>query len=226
MAHDQGRGSAAAGGTGGVPDGDGRDATDFDVLLNHELAHRIKNLFAVVASLVHQSARGRPEAAAFADDLQARLAALARAHDFVRPQHASGARSLQAMLGDLLSPYPGDDGRIVVAGDDLAVTAEAATPLALAVHELATNAVKYGALADGSGALAVTVAADDEAVRITWAETGGPAAGAPVTRGFGTSLIDLAIARQLRGTISRSWHPGLVAEISVPRDKVQAQSQA
>ena len=185
-------------------------------IVAQELSHRIKNIFAVISGLISFAARQRPEAAAVADDLRGRIAALGRAHDFVRP-HSRLSRptvrqdSLHGLLGELFAPYLRDNGGISISGADVTVDDRAATPLALLFHELATNAVKYGALSNGVGQVAVTVTRTDDTVTLEWIETDGPAAVPHNANGFGSQLIELSAMRQLGGTVTRDWRPGGLA---------------
>ncbi len=193
-------------------------------ILSRELSHRIKNIFAVIAGLIGLSARRAPEHKAFAAQLQARIAALGRAHELVRP-HSDlsrpqvAAESLLAVFRDILSPYPAmAEGRLAVTGEDLRIDDRAATPVALLVHELATNAVKYGALSSDSGTVDLTTRREGDWAEIAWVERGGPAvAGEPRQTGFGTRLIELTTVTQLGGTLEREWNPeGLRARVRVP----------
>ena len=193
-------------------------------ILSRELSHRIKNIFAVIGGLVGLSARRRPEAKDFAAELQARIGALARAHEFVRP-HSEESRPVQPpctlrnMLVDLLGAYPAlDDGRIAIVGDDVELDDRGATPMALVFHELATNAMKYGALAVPDGRIEIAVKPGVDKVAIRWTEAGGPAvAEIPAREGFGTKLAELSIRQQLGGRIDRDWRQeGLCVEIEVP----------
>jgi PAS domain S-box-containing protein len=193
-------------------------------LLSRELSHRIKNIFAVVGGLIGLSARRQPEHRAFAADLQARIAALGRAHEFVRPHSERSrpqivAESLLAVIRDILSPYPAmADHRITVSGDDLRIDDRAATPIALLVHELATNAVKYGALGSDTGTIALTVTREGDECLLTWTERGGPAlSGDPERSGFGTQLTELSVVSQLGGSLERNWdRDGLEVAVRVP----------
>jgi len=195
-------------------------------IISQELAHRIKNIFAVIAGLIQFTARNRPEFAPIATDLRQRVTALGRAHDFVRPHSAQSrpsARqdSLTGLLADLFEPYQQGDGlRIAIEGEDMLVDDRSATPLALLFHELATNATKYGALSAQDGSITVGIGHDDGTVTITWREHGGPPAMEPATgmTGFGSQLIELSAVRQLGGTVTRDWRPdGLTVAIRVPR---------
>ena len=188
-------------------------------LLARELSHRIKNIFAVVSSLVSIRSRGKPEVQEFADDLTQTIGALGRAHDYVRPLEGRKGVSLHGLLRDLLAPYhDASDSRITISGDDKPIGARAATPLALVVHELATNSAKYGALSDGDGTVSVTIepVGDGDRLSIVWQEDSGvemPDAG---PEGFGSRLVKLAVEGQLDGRIERTFAArGLRAELVV-----------
>ncbi|GAA3694431.1 hypothetical protein GCM10022268_01530 [Sphingomonas cynarae] len=195
-------------------------------IISQELAHRIKNIFAVIAGLIQFTARNRPEFAPIATDLRQRITALGRAHDFVRPHSAQSrpsARqdSLAGLLADLFEPYQQGDGlRIVTEGADMLIDDRSATPLALLFHELATNATKYGALSAQDGQVTVRIDQDGDDVTLCWTETGGPAVTEPASgmSGFGSQLIELSAVRQLGGRVTREWRPeGLDVAIRVPR---------
>lgn len=189
-------------------------------ILTRELAHRIKNIFAVIGGLIGLSARQDSSQKEFARELQERVAALGRAHEFVRPHSSHSAPEdlpelLHGVLRAILSPYPAlAEGRITVAGDDIAIDDRGATPMALLIHELATNASKYGALSVPNGLVRVSTRAAEEVLELRWEESGGPIIeGPPEHTGFGTKLSELSIVQQLGGTIQRDWHPEGVAVI-------------
>ena len=211
---------------------DAKRAAAQNEVLSRELSHRIKNIFAVINGLIGLSARRHPQAGEFAATLQKRLAALGRAHEFVRPHSEQsrpqfGESTLQAMLRDLLAPYPAlDQGRIIFEGDDVRIDDAGATSIALIFHELATNAAKYGALSSIEGKVVIAIVLDDNAVAIDWIESGSePIAGPPDHAGFGTKLTDLSV-RQLGGTIERDWlRSGLTVRIGLSADQlVQAET--
>ncbi len=192
-------------------------------ILSRELSHRIKNIFAVVNGLIGLTARQFKNMKPLAVELQGRIGALGRAHDYVRPHsdHSSphpGPRSLTILLRQILSPYPAlDHGRLVITGADLAVDDRGATPIGLVIHELATNSAKYGALSAPEGRVDVTTTVDDGIVRIVWQESGGPRIDHEPTRfGFGSRLSDISITEQLGGKLTRTWAPeGLRVEMEV-----------
>lgn len=203
-------------------------AAEHNELLNRELSHRIKNIFAVISGLVSFTGRQLPELRPFLNELLGRIAALGRAHEFARPHspHSApdfGESHLQGLLAELLEPYRSDDAdRVAITGDDVAIDDRGATPIALVVHELATNAAKYGSLSAPEGKVTIDIARDGDALTIVWTESGGPAiAAAPTRTGFGTHLAELSVGRQLGGSISRDWRAeGLQATIRLDVSRV------
>lgn len=193
-------------------------------LLARELSHRIKNIFAVISSLVALRVRQHPDAGPFADDLSETIAALGRAHDYVRPLGGRHGDRLVGLLRDLLRPY--DEAgceRVTFAGDDCPLGERAATPLALVFHELATNSAKYGSLSTREGQVRITTTLDRTAgtMRIDWLEQGGPPPATDADEGFGSRLIKLAVEGQLRGSIKRHWlESGVAAQVIVPLDAI------
>ena len=162
-----------------------------------------------------------------ASDLTGRLTALGRAHDLVRPLPSNEGNA--ALLGDLLSVLlaPYDDpgrfaGRIRVAVPRMGVGEKTATALAMVVHELATNAVKYGALSVEAGTLDVSSTGNEHDIFLVWAETGGPPVDhAPELKGFGSKLLSRSVSQQLDGELSYGWQPsGLVLTLRLRRDRL------
>lgn len=194
-----------------------------EVLLSRELSHRIKNIFSVISGLVALSARRFPEAAGFSRDLRDRIVSLGRAHDFVRPHAAAGQGArltqLSELLTELLKPYATEDpDRFRSTGDEATIDDQAATPLALIFHELATNAAKYGGFSKPEGRVTVTCKRTRRDLIVQWAETGGPKIkGAATTEGFGSTLSKLSVETQLGGKLSRDWRPeGLTVTLELP----------
>ncbi|MCO6387317.1 PAS domain-containing sensor histidine kinase [Aliihoeflea sp. 40Bstr573] len=193
-------------------------------VIAQELSHRIKNIFSVLGSIVSLTARSRPEAQGFAEELRARILALGTAHEFVRPRALEGSgetyASLHGLLRALLAPYDDDGRHVTISGPDLPIAEGAATPLALVFHELGTNAAKYGGLSGAGSRVDITTAAVGENYRVTWKERVADAASASregLEGGFGSRLIELSIRGQMAGTIERVFEPdGLRVEISFP----------
>jgi PAS domain S-box-containing protein len=195
-------------------------------LLAREVDHRAKNLLAVVQSVVQLTQAGD------ADELKVgiigRIQALARAHNLLADARWDGAQ-----LGDLvreeLAPYlDGSSGRASVSGPAVLLRPAAAQSLAMVLHELATNAVKYGALASPSGMLEVEWTRTPEWLELSWGERGGPAIKRPGKNGFGTKIIRASVERQLHGTLDQVWRPeGLSCTIRIKAsDAIGAADQA
>jgi two-component sensor histidine kinase/CheY-like chemotaxis protein len=189
-----------------------KQAEEAHELLAGEMSHRVKNLLAIASSLTTITSRSAASAAAMAQDLTGRLSALGRAHDLVRPTIGNPGNA--ALVGDLitvlLAPY--DDlaapqGRVRVSVPRIAVGESAATNLALILHELATNSVKYGALSIATGTLDVTCTVRENDVALVWTERGGPPVEEPAQTGFGSKLIT-RIASRLGGSFGCDWSTG------------------
>lgn len=212
---------------------DTKRAAEEREVVAQELSHRIKNIFSVMTGIISLSARSHPALKPFADQLRQRIAAMGRAHDFVRP-HGNAPRpvmdrsSLRALVGELVLPFQSTDGeRIVFQGDDARIDDAAATPVALLVHELATNAAKYGALVSPEGRVVITGTEKDGVYTMTWTETGGPEIIAePRTAGFGSRLIALSVEGQFGGRLERRWRrEGLEVTLTVPVDALNRSSR-
>jgi two-component sensor histidine kinase len=206
-----------------------KQAEEGHELLAGEMSHRVKNLLAIALALTNISSRSTSTAIEMARELTGRLAALGRAHDLVRP--LPGGQGKAALLGDvisiLLSPY--DDmgafaGRIRVAVPRMGVGEVAATSIALAFHELATNSLKYGALSAEAGTLDISGTTEDGMVTVLWTERGGPPiAQSERSPGYGSKLLDRSISIQLGGTITYDWSgDGLAVQLAMSAEKLAA----
>jgi PAS domain S-box-containing protein len=192
-----------------------REAEARERLLVQEVDHRAKNLLAVVQSVV-QLTRGA-DIAEFKEAVTGRIQSLARTHGLLAAGRWEGA-DLKQLVIDELAPYArGDDGRTAVSGPAFRLKPSAAQALALVMHELATNAAKYGALSAPAGKIEVLWRAQGESLRLTWRETGGPSVAPPTRRGFGSTVLLNSVERQLRGRVSLDWRvEGLVCGIELP----------
>ena len=184
-----------------------------------ELSHRVKNMLAMVQSIGSQTVRQSGSLGEFKTAFEGRLHALGRAHDLLVAEDWSRAE-LDQLIRRTLEPY-GLDERIMITGPSLNLTPEAGVAMAMVLNELATNAVKYGALSNQSGRLEVTWQLDGSAsgqwVHLQWIETGGPAVTPPSRLGFGSSLIERSITHQLEGTATPEFRAeGLYYEIAFP----------
>jgi two-component sensor histidine kinase len=202
-----------------------KQAEEAHELLAGEMSHRVKNLLAIASSLTSITSRSATCAESMAQDLTARLSALGRAHDLVRP--TKGSKKQAALLGDLISillaPYDNMGaftGRVRVSVPRMAAGENAATNLALILHELATNSMKYGALSVEAGTLDVTGTIQENDVTLVWTERGGPLVEDPAESGFGSKLI-ARIASQLGGSLSREWSTGgVIANLEIKKDRL------
>lgn len=189
-------------------------------MLAMEVDHRSKNLLAVVQSVVQLTRADTIED--FIAAVSGRIEALARSHSLLAASRWHGAE-LTAMVEEELAPFLRADAvRVVVEGAPLRLRPDAAQTLALVLHELATNAAKYGSLSTEGGTLKVQWRVDAESpqgaeLRLTWIESGGPPVAAPTARGFGSTLIKAGVERQLRGQLVKDWRPeGLVCDVRAP----------
>jgi two-component sensor histidine kinase len=207
-----------------------KQAEEGNELLAGEMSHRVKNLLAIASGLTAITSRSAKTTADMAQELTHRLTALGRAHDLIRP--LPGHEGKAALLGDLLSVLlaPYDDmgafsGRVRVAVPRMGVGERAATTLALVLHELATNSLKYGALSSATGTLDVSCASSqDSEVVITWTERGGPAVVGPGGNdGYGSKLINRSMSSGLGGSISCDWATeGIVVTLCIGKDRLAA----
>ncbi|BDA84640.1 hypothetical protein Sa4125_21820 [Aureimonas sp. SA4125] len=199
-------------------------------LLAGEMSHRVKNLLAIASGLTAITSRSTNTTDDMARELTLRLTALGRAHDLVRPVPGQ-TETASVLLGDLLTVLlaPYDDlgafsGRIRVSVPRMRVGESATTILALVVHELATNSLKYGALSVDAGILDVSCSAHDEAVTVIWSESGGPTVKPPTgPGGYGRKLIERSVTGQLRGSIRYDWaEEGVIVTLKVNPDRLTA----
>ncbi|WBU30860.1 GAF domain-containing protein [Rhodopseudomonas palustris] len=183
-------------------------------VLNEELNHRVKNILALIKSLVNQPAGEGKSLEEFASALRGRIMALSFAHDQVVRSDGGGA--LLDLIQAELSPYPAS--QITLEGPDAGVDARAYSVLALVLHELATNAAKYGALSRSSGRLKVAwTLGDDGRCDIEWTESCGPPVRPPTRQGFGTVLLSRSIPFDLGGWSEVDYLPGgVVARLGIP----------
>jgi PAS domain S-box-containing protein len=180
-------------------------------ILIDELNHRVKNTLATVQSLAAQTAHGAPSQKAFQQAFEGRLIALGKAHDQLTLRHWENA-DLRAILGAITAPYrTHSEDQIVLVGEGVTLPPRAALTLAMAFHELATNAAKYGALSVPSGKVEIRWDATlgqlgtPSRLQIGWHEQGGPPVHAPSRRGFGTKFIESSISFELGGTAKMSF---------------------
>ena len=193
------------------------EARDRADLLARELNHRVKNLFAVIIAIVKMSGRDNPEAKPLLDSITDRIRALLIAHEVTQGALDKPVASLRSLIETTLAPYRSDQELAGLEGPEIMLAAAKVTPLGLVLHELTTNAVKYGAWRNG-GELAVTWRLEDGMVHIDWQETGIERASEERKEGFGSMLMTSA-ARQLHGTIDRHFEDDRVSvSIAFPQE--------
>ena len=186
-------------------------------LLVHELNHRVKNTLAIVQSLAHQTFGGADEEALAA--FEGRLETLSAAHNLLTRERWE-APDLGAVIRETVGALDGGAARFEIDGPAVRIDPKAAVTIAMALHELCTNATKYGALSRPKGMVSIHWQVSDATpprLHLTWAERGGPPVRAPDTRGFGTRMIERALAAELHGTATLDFAPhGLVCTIDAP----------
>lgn len=170
-----------------------------DLLVN-ELNHRVKNTLSSLQSMISQTMRFSPTKEAANKSLEGRVIALARTHDLLTESNWSGS-SARAVIRNALAPYSMRPNSIQMSGPDTMLTPNVALSLAMVLNELATNAVKYGALSTDSGAVDVRWLTDGGRLHLTWQESGGPAVIAPSVRGFGSRLIEQSVSGDLQARL-------------------------
>ncbi len=201
-----------------------RDRAD---LLARELNHRVKNLFAVILAIVRMSGRGSEAAAPVVDNIASRIHALLDAHEATQGHdrdNPGGGADMALLIGKVLAPYKNDNHSAEITGEAVALSEKQATPVGLVLHELATNAVKYGAWSVDSGRIDIGWTLEDDAsqemITLCWRES-APCIAEPDgegREGFGTLLMRSS-ARQLGGTIERRFEPGcMIMEMRFPKE--------
>jgi PAS domain S-box-containing protein len=190
-----------------------KKAEEHQRLLINELNHRVKNTLAVVQGLAQQSFKGHHVPPHVQRAFDGRLSALSAAHNILTERNWEAA-SLTKIVEDTISPHRVRAERIVAEGPDLSIPPKTAVSLALALHELATNAAKYGALSVAAGRIEIRWRHEDGRLRLVWRESGGPEVEPPATRGFGTRMIERGLAADLGGAVKIDFRPeGVVCTI-------------
>jgi PAS domain S-box-containing protein len=201
---------------------DKKRAEEQQRLLLHELNHRVKNTLAVVQGLAHQTFRTSAVPMDLRKSFEGRLGALAAAHNLLM-QQTWDPTPIKGAAEAALRPFQTIDGRISVDGPELLVPPAATISLTLVLHELATNAAKYGALSDNSGTVDVTWAVDMETLTLVWRERGGPPVVKPDKSGFGTKLLERVVAGDFGGQFSIAFDVGgVLATITMPLARITA----
>jgi two-component sensor histidine kinase len=199
-------------------------------LLVQELNHRVKNLFAMTSGMIAMTARTAETPKQMAAALRGRIDALARAHELIRPAITGSdptdeETTVEKIVEAILAPHVNQDAPspIALEGPPVRIGPKAATILTLVLHELATNALKYGALSVPEGRLRIAWIRG-VMLTLTWQEENGPVVqGVPSTEGFGSKLVHRSVTDQLGGAIAYDWRPkGLQVRIDLPLNQLEA----
>jgi PAS domain S-box-containing protein len=190
---------------------DQRRAEEHQQLLIHELNHRVKNTLSIVQALAMQSFNDQTEPAVARETFDARLNALSAAHNLLTMESWESAGLLETIEASVAATAGANASRVSIRGPNILLGPQTAVSLAMAIHELCTNAIKYGALSNETGTVKVrwttSVTADDLVeVAIGWTEQGGPPVVAPTRRGFGTRLIERGLSAELRSQVTLEFH--------------------
>jgi len=192
-------------------------------LLINELNHRVKNTLATVQSIVSQTLRNAATTGDAKEALESRLLALSRAHDILTRESWEGAQ-LSDVVAQAVAPYSSHgESRLHLAGPDVRLSPRKALALAMALQELATNAVKYGALSNSAGEIRIMWSIDRQPtpprLQLCWEEKGGPPVVAPQRRGFGSRLIERSLAQDLDGEVRIEFAPtGIMCRVDAPAE--------
>jgi PAS domain S-box-containing protein len=193
------------------------------IVMIDELNHRVKNTLSTVQSIVWQALRKASDPEVIRDSIESRLFALSRSHDLLTRENWESAGLLD-LLKEAMEPFVVAGGRaerIVIAGNNIRISPKAALALGIAFHELATNAVKYGAFSNEAGSIRIAwkiePMPEDNRLVLHWHEKDGPPVTPPSRKGFGSQVIERGLALELDGTVHLDYRAdGLVCTINVP----------
>lgn len=203
-----------------------RRAEEHQRLLLNELNHRVKNTLAIVQSLAQQSFKGgavpHEPIAAF----EGRLGALSAAHDLLTQSNWEAA-SIRSIISAALLPFQCSESSVAMVGPDVLLPPQTSVSLALAIHELATNAAKYGALSLPTGRVNIRWEIVEDRLRWEWTECGGPPVSLPKNRGFGTRMIERALAAELSGDVKIEFLPtGVACLLDAPLPRLDGSARS
>ena len=192
-------------------------------MLIDELNHRVKNTLATVQSIVTQALRNSADPKVVREAIETRIAALSRSHDLLGREKWDGA-GLRDLIDEALAPFKGAlemADRFTITGDNIRLSPKATLALGIAFNELATNAVKYGALSNDAGTISINwtleTKPDGRRLCLSWREKNGPRVTPPERKGFGSRVIEQGLTHELEGKIKLDFLPeGIVCTIDVP----------
>jgi two-component sensor histidine kinase len=192
-------------------------------MLIDELNHRVKNTLSTVQSIASQALRNSSDPEQIRESIESRLFALSRSHDLLTREDWIGA-GLHDLIKDALEPFGVNGGRVsrlIVTGENVRMSPKATLALGIAFHELATNAVKYGAFSNDAGSIQISWATKSaptgDRLILHWREKGGPPVTPPSRKGFGSQVIERGLAHELEGTVQLDYPPeGVSCTINIP----------
>jgi PAS domain S-box-containing protein len=191
-------------------------AEEHQRLLIDELNHRAKNMLAIVQGIAQQTLKGQGVLPEVRQTFEGRLGALAAAHTLLTSQSWETTQVRQVIAGTVAAVFPAAE-RVEIKGPAVSLAPKTAVSLAMAVHELATNALKYGGLSVPEGTVEVRWHAENARLKLVWRERGGPRVSPPERRGFGTRMIERGLAAELGGEVKIDFRPqGIVCTVDAP----------
>jgi two-component sensor histidine kinase len=199
-------------------------AAKLQTVLIGELHHRVKNMLAIASAIASQSLRGATSTEAAEKTIASRLAALGVSHDLLIRESWTGAGCRSLIENAILAFQTEGLKQFTITGDNIAISSGPAVALSMVIHELSTNALKYGALSVPEGRVSIVWAVDLEAERfkLEWRESGGPPVIQPKTKSFGSRFIEQALPGQLQGEARLIFDPsGLVCDVNIPISSLQ-----
>jgi two-component sensor histidine kinase len=180
-----------------------KQAEEHQRLLLDELDHRVKNTLATVQAITSQTLRTARDLPTARESIERRIHSMARAHDLLTSRDWKGANLTDVVARALEAFTP---AQVSISGEPVDLSPRHTLALSLALHELATNATKYGALSCPGGRVNMTWAVKDGRLRLNWEESGGPSVASPTQKGFGTRLLEALLARELGGTMKLNYN--------------------
>jgi PAS domain S-box-containing protein len=202
-----------------------RKAEETQRMLTGELSHRVKNMLATVQAIASQTLRHNKDPAQFVTSFGGRIQSMSRMHSMLSNSEWQGA-DLRDIIRDQLFLGPIDNTRVTAWGPAVRLEPQIAPQVAMMLHELGTNSIKYGALSNAEGVVTINWAVNDDMLRLRWAERGGPPLQAPVRRGFGTKLIEQSAKSGGGGAHMSMEADGVQWEISLPLPRADAETES
>lgn len=199
-------------------------AAKLQAVLIGELHHRVKNMLAIASAIASQSLREAPSLDAAAKTIASRLSALGVSHDLLIRESWTGAGCRTLIENAIMAFQTEGLKQFTIHGENIAISSGPAVALSMVIHELSTNALKYGALSrpEGRVSIAWSVDADTKRFRLEWKESGGPPVVEPMKKSFGSRFIEQALPGQLQGEARLIFEPtGLICDVNIPLSSLQ-----